>query len=162
MTLRFTVGAALQREYRFYVYIMASTSRVIYVGMTNGPEKRVWQHKNDLVAGFTKRYKCHRLVHYESFDDVRKAINREKELKGWSRAKKVALIEKINPLWDDLAADWYTHHRYEPPENIQEPVAPIYSRNLATPQQCHSEERSDEESAVCSRRRKADPSLCSG
>lgn len=105
----------MRREYRFYVYIMASTSRVIYVGMTNGLEKRVWQHKNDLVEGFTKRYKCHRLVHWESFDDVRKAINREKELKGWRRAKKVALIEKYNPLWDDLAADWYTHHRYEPP-----------------------------------------------
>ncbi len=102
----------MKREYRFYVYIMASKSRAICTGMTNNVEKRVWQHKNDLIEGFTKKYKCHRLVHRESFDDVRNAINREKEIKSWTRAKKVALIEETNPLWDDLAAEWYIHHRH--------------------------------------------------
>lgn len=110
----------MPREYRFNVYIMASKSRVIYTGVTNGLEKRVWQHKNDLIEGFTNKYKCHRLVHAESFDDIRTAINREKEIKGWRREKKVALIEAANPLWDDLAAKWFIHHRYAPPEQIVE------------------------------------------
>ena len=72
-----------QGEWRFYVYIMASRSRVLYTGMTNNLHRRVFQEKNDRNEGFTKEYKCHRLVHWESFDDVRNAINREKEIKGW-------------------------------------------------------------------------------
>ncbi len=91
----------------FYVYIMASKNRVLYIGVTNGLAKRVWQHKFGDVEGFTKKYKVTRLVHWESFDDVRNAIAREKELKGWTRAKKVALIEEFNPRWKDLAEDWF-------------------------------------------------------
>lgn len=91
----------------FYMYIMASKNRALYIGMTNGLTKRVWQHKFEDINGFTKKYKVNRLVHWESFDDVRNAINREKELKGWTRAKKIALIEELNPKWKDLAENWF-------------------------------------------------------
>jgi len=91
----------------FYVYIMAGKNRVLYIGVTNSVTKRVWQHKFGDIEGFTQKYKVNRLVHWESFDDVRNAIAREKELKGWTRAKKVALIEETNPRWKDLAEDWY-------------------------------------------------------
>ncbi|HVP41990.1 MAG TPA: GIY-YIG nuclease family protein [Terriglobales bacterium] len=91
----------------FYVYIMASANRVLYIGVTNALHRRVWQHKFEDIEGFTKRYKVTKLVHWESFDDVRNAISREKALKGWRREKKVALIEERNPKWKDLAAAWY-------------------------------------------------------
>ena len=90
----------------FYVYIMASKNRVLYIGVTNGLAKRVWQHTFE-AEGFTAKHKVNRLVSWESFDDVRNAINREKELKGWLRAKKVVLVESINPKWKDLAEDWF-------------------------------------------------------
>ena len=91
----------------FYVYMMASDNRVLYIGVTNSVTKRVWQHKFGEIEGFTKKYKVTRLVHWESFDDVRNAINREKALKGWKREKKVGLIEETNPKWKDLAENWY-------------------------------------------------------
>ena len=99
---------ASMREYKFFVYIMASKSRVVYVGFTNDLPVRVFQHKSDRYEGFTKRYRVHRLVYYESFQYVRTAIAREKELKGWRREKRVALIRSINPTWEDLAAGWFT------------------------------------------------------
>jgi len=86
---------------------MASANRAIYVGVTNALHRRVWQHKFEDIEGFTKKYRVTNLVHWESFDDVRNAISREKELKGWRRGKKVALIEESNPKWKDLAAGWY-------------------------------------------------------
>ncbi|MBZ5645743.1 MAG: GIY-YIG nuclease family protein [Acidobacteriia bacterium] len=91
----------------FYVYIMASKNRVLYIGVTNSLAKRVWQHKTHEIEGFTSKYKVHTLVHFESFDDVRNAIDREKVLKGWTRAKKIALIEETNSKWKDLAEGWY-------------------------------------------------------
>lgn len=91
----------------FYVYIMASAKRVLYIGMTNALHTRVYQHKFGDIEGFTKRYWVKKLVHWESFDDVRNAIAREKELKGWRREKKIALIEDTNPKWKDLAENWY-------------------------------------------------------
>jgi putative endonuclease len=97
----------LKREYRFFVYTIASKSRVLYTGVTSKLRRRVSQHKGGLLEGFTRRYKCNRLVHVECFDDIRTAINREKQIKGWSRAKKVALVEATNPLWNDLAKDWF-------------------------------------------------------
>ncbi len=103
-----------QGEWRVWVYIMASKSRAIYTGVSGHLHQRVWEHKNDLIEGFTQKYKCHRLVHFESFDDIRNAIEREKEIKGWRRSKKVALIEASNPTWEDLAEDWYKTHRYAP------------------------------------------------
>jgi putative endonuclease len=96
------------REYRFYVYMMQSASRrALYIGMTNNLRKRVWQHKTHEFEGFTDKYKAARLVYWESFDDVRNAIDREKQLKGWRREKKLWLIARSNPGWKDLAADWY-------------------------------------------------------
>ena len=97
----------MRPEQWFYVYIMASRSRNLYTGMTNSLRRRVFEHKNDLIEGFTKRYKIHRLVYFERFKYVKKAIAREKEIKAWNRAKRVALIQASNPTWEDLAADWY-------------------------------------------------------
>jgi len=88
------------------VYIMASRSRTLYTGVTNNLERRVHEHKNKLVDGFTTRFNLNRLVFFEATDDVLSAIAREKELKGWTRAKKVALIEPSNPTWVDLSAQW--------------------------------------------------------
>lgn len=96
------------------MYIAASISRVLYTGMTNDLQRRIFEHKNDLIEGFSSQYRCHRLVYYESFDDVHKAIAREKQLKNWSRWKKEWLIEQQNPTWEDLAAEWFTKHRYQP------------------------------------------------
>ena len=91
---------------KFWVYIMSSRPGTLYIGMTNNIDKRVQEHKRGLIEGFSKKYKCTRLVYYESFDDVRKAIGREKQLKGWRREKKIALIEILNPRWQDLAENW--------------------------------------------------------
>jgi putative endonuclease len=87
----------------YFVYILASRSRVLYVGVTSNLLKRVFEHRDGLIAGFTKKYRVHRLVHFEAFRDVRAAIAREKELKEWRRERKVALIEIRNPCWGDLA-----------------------------------------------------------
>jgi len=81
---------------------------VLYTGVTNSLEKRVWQHKNKTIPGFTKTYNCDRLVHFEQYDEIDQAIAREKQIKGWSRAKKDALITAGNPEWNDFAATWYT------------------------------------------------------
>jgi putative endonuclease len=88
----------------FHVYILASRSRVLYVGVTNHLAYRVQQHKDGIDSGFTHRYKINRLVYCETFAEVRPAIEREKQIKGWTRARKVALIESLNPEWEDLSA----------------------------------------------------------
>jgi putative endonuclease len=87
----------------YAAYIMASASGVLYIGMTNNLERRVLEHKTGLVAGFSARYKTKKLVYFELFTDVRAAIAREKELKGWLRKRKVALIESVNREWKDLS-----------------------------------------------------------
>ncbi len=98
----------MRREYQFYVYIMQSISRhVLYIGMTNNLRKRVWQHKHHDLEGFTNDYNATRLVYWDKYDDVRNAIDREKQLKRWRREKKIWLIERMNPGWKDLAAEWY-------------------------------------------------------
>ena len=89
----------------YYVYIMSSPSRTLYTGMTNNLARRAHEHKAGLVPGFTTKYRITRLVYVEQTDDVRAAIAREKQIKSWSRAKKVALIESVNPQWHDLAED---------------------------------------------------------
>ena len=86
---------------------MASKSRVIYVGVPKDLHVRVFQHKSGRHEGFTKRYNVNRLVYFESYKYVNSAIAREKELKGWRREKRVALIESVNPTWEDLAATWF-------------------------------------------------------
>jgi len=88
---------------RYYVYMLSNISRMLYTGMTNDLSERVKDHRQKRNDGFTKRYNIHRLVYYEEFQDVRKAIAREKEIKGWRREKKVALIERLNPKWKDLS-----------------------------------------------------------
>jgi putative endonuclease len=91
----------------YFVYIIASASRVVYTGMTNDLRRRVWEHKTKLVGGFTKKYNCTRLVLFEEFDNVEDAIAREKEIKGWLRRKKIALIERRNGSWKDLSWGWF-------------------------------------------------------
>jgi putative endonuclease len=95
----------MAREYRFYIYIMASKSRRIYTGVTNNLGRRVKQHKAGEIEGFTQRYKINRLVYFEVFQYVANAICREKKIKGLDRAKRVALIERENSTWKDLAED---------------------------------------------------------
>lgn len=91
---------------QYYVYIMSSPSRTLYTGVTNDLRRRVYEHKNKLVPGFTARYNVTLLVYFEETPNVNSAIAREKQIKGWSRAKKVALIEATNPQWQDLSAEW--------------------------------------------------------
>jgi len=81
-------------------------SAILYTGITGDLRRRVWQHKRRTVAGFTNRYNVTLLVYYECFIYPDAAIKREKEIKGWRRSKKIALIESMNPCWDDLARDW--------------------------------------------------------
>jgi len=90
-----------------YVYIMASRSRTLYTGVTNNLERRVAEHKRHLVPGFTGRYRIERLVYFETWGHIRDAIQREKQIKGWRRSKKNALIESRNPAWTDLSEGWY-------------------------------------------------------
>ena len=91
----------------YYVYILASRLRNLYAGITNNLARRVFEHRQGQIPGFTPKYRIHRLVYFESFGDVRAAIAREKQIKSWRREKKVALIVAGNPTWEDLAAEWY-------------------------------------------------------
>ena len=93
--------------FTYYVYILSSESKVIYTGMTNNLKRRIFEHKNKLIEGFSKRYNTYKLVWYEETDDVGAAIAFEKKIKGWKRFKKVTMIEEENPGWDDLAKDWF-------------------------------------------------------
>ena len=84
--------------------MMTNRSRVVlYTGVTNDLESRVWQHRHAATKGFTKRYKCDRLVYYENYHDIKQAIDREKQIKGWTRAKKNTLVESLNASWADLS-----------------------------------------------------------
>jgi putative endonuclease len=87
----------------YWVYVLASVSRVLYVGVTNDVSRRLIEHRTGTGGAFTRRYRIHRLVRLEEFTDVREAIAREKTLKGWRRERKVALVEATNPDWSDLA-----------------------------------------------------------
>lgn len=82
---------------------MSSMSGVLYIGMTNNLERRVFEHKEELVPGFTQKYKCKKLVYFESSNNVSTIIEREKQLKKWNRSKKIKLIEQMNPEWRDLS-----------------------------------------------------------
>lgn len=88
----------------YWVYILASRRRVLYVGMTSNLARRVWEHRTRYRPGFTARYNVDRLVYFEDTGDVTSAIARERELKGWRRARKIALIESQNPAWHDLGS----------------------------------------------------------
>ena len=95
----------------YYLYIMTNNSGTLYAGVTNNLERRVYEHKHGIHDGFTKRYKLTRLVYYESTPDVLVAIQREKEIKGWVRRKKIALIASMNPYWTDLSEPWIAEGR---------------------------------------------------
>lgn len=92
---------------QYYVYIMTNSSRTLYTGVTDNLIRRVYEHRNKLVQGFTQKYNITKLVHYEITNDVRAAIVREKQIKGWLRRKKIALVETANPGWKDLSQGWY-------------------------------------------------------
>lgn len=90
-------------EKQGYVYILTNKhNKVLYTGVTSDLVKRVYEHKNDLTEGFTKKYNVHKLVYFEVFDHILNAIEREKQIKGWLRSKKINLIESGNPEWEDL------------------------------------------------------------
>jgi putative endonuclease len=94
------------KAHRYYVYIMASTSGTLYVGVTNSARNRSSQHKGGIGSEFTRKYKVDRLVYYERFQYVSNAIARETQVKGWRRSRKIALIESLNPSWRDLSRDF--------------------------------------------------------
>jgi putative endonuclease len=98
---------------QYYVYIMSSASGVLYVGVTNDLERRVYEHKKKLVPGFTSRYKIDQLVYFEVTGDLEAAIGREKQIKGWTRKKKIGLINSVNPQWKDLSKEWLDEERLE-------------------------------------------------
>jgi putative endonuclease len=98
----------LSMEKTYYVYILANRSRTLYTGVTNRLLERVKQHRESIVPGFTSMYRIHRLVYFETYRDVKAAIAREKQIKGLSRPKKIAMIEARNPTWEDLAEEWFT------------------------------------------------------
>ena len=95
-----------RRERTYYTYILTSKSGTLYTGITNSVFNRVIQHRNKETPGFTSKYDINRLVYYETFSHVLNAIAREKQIKGWTRKKKIALIESMNPKWEDLAKGW--------------------------------------------------------
>ncbi len=98
----------------FFVYILSNRSKTLYVGVTNNLRRRVAEYKQGIGSGFAAKYKLDRLVYYERYEDVLRAIDREKQLKGWVRRKKIALIVALNPTWKDLSEGWYDRHLYEP------------------------------------------------
>jgi putative endonuclease len=94
-------------EKNYHVYLLSSRSHVLYTGVTSSLISRVEQHREGKVSNFTAKYRVHRLVYFETFHDVRAAIAREKQIKSWTREKKEKLIQTSNPMWVDLAADWF-------------------------------------------------------
>ncbi len=91
----------------YYVYILSNPYRTLYIGVTNNLKRRIYEHKHKIVEGFTQKYDITRLVYFEQTTDIRSAIHREKQLKGWLRAKKITLIESVNPNWQDLSESWF-------------------------------------------------------
>ena len=94
------------RDRNYYVYIVASRSRTLYIGVTSNPVRRIEEHRTGVYEGFTSIYRCHRLVWLEHYVTVARAIDREKQLKAWSRSKKLSLIQRENPTWADMSEVW--------------------------------------------------------
>ena len=90
-----------------YVYIVTNKSKTLYIGVTNDLERRMWEHRQGIGSKFAAKYNITQLVYYETFEDIRDAIAREKQLKRWRREKKAWLIERENPGWSDLSANWF-------------------------------------------------------
>lgn len=104
----------MARRKTYFVYILSNRSKTLYIGLTNNLRRRVFEYKNGIGSDFATKYKLERLIYFERFDDVRRAIDREKQLKGWRRLKKIALIVALNPTWSDLCAELYKRHQYQP------------------------------------------------
>jgi putative endonuclease len=98
----------------YFVYIMANRSKTLYTGVTESLIRRVQEHKLGIGSSFTAKYKLDRLVYFERFEDIRNAIEREKQIKGLLRIKKIALIVSVNPAWKDLSLAWYECHQFQP------------------------------------------------
>ncbi len=97
----------MSHEHHYYVYILTNwNNKVMYIGMTNNLERRLFEHKNKINDGFTKKYNVNKLVYFEETSDVHAAIDREKEIKKWRREKKNNLVLSLNPQWKDLSDDW--------------------------------------------------------
>ncbi|MFZ2151082.1 MAG: GIY-YIG nuclease family protein [Candidatus Absconditicoccaceae bacterium] len=90
----------------YFIYILASDTGTLYIGVTNDLERRLYEHKNELIEGFTKKYGCKKLIYFEEFNEIEEAINREKQLKNWNRNKKENLIKTQNPGWKDLSVEF--------------------------------------------------------
>ncbi|HUK46665.1 MAG TPA: GIY-YIG nuclease family protein [Terriglobales bacterium] len=99
---------------KYFVYILSNRSKTLYIGVTNNLRRRISEYKHGTGSGFASKYKLDRLVYFERYSDVHRAIAREKQLKGWRRLKKIALIVALNPAWKDLSGGWYERHRYQP------------------------------------------------
>jgi putative endonuclease len=98
----------------YFVYILSNwNNKVVYVGMTNNLLRRIYEHKNKMIDGFTKKYNVNKLVYFETTNDVNSAINREKEIKKWRREKKNNLVNTVNPDWQDLSLEWELNGNYE-------------------------------------------------
>ena len=96
----------MKQEKSYYIYILANKRNgTLYIGVSSNLKKRIYEHKNEIIEGFTKKYKIHLLVYYELFNNINEAIAREKQLKKWNRKWKMELIEKVNPQWKDLYDD---------------------------------------------------------
>lgn len=93
----------MARKHNYWVYILASESGTLYIGVTNNLERRIYEHKNNLIDGFTKKYSCYKLVYYEQTSNIESAILREKQIKKWNRGKKELLIKAKNKSWSDLS-----------------------------------------------------------
>ena len=142
----------------YFVYIMTNRSKTLYTGLTNSLVRRVRQHKLGIGSGFTTKYRLDRLGYYERFQDVHNAIEREKEIKGWLRIKKIALIVSVNPEWRDLSLEWYERHPFQPQAKVRQTA----SASLAvTPKSCHPE-RSEQPALSLSKGPMHSPAGCTG
>jgi putative endonuclease len=117
----------LRQSKTYFVYIMTNRSKTLYTGITNSLVRRVREHKLGIGSVFAAKYKLDRLVYFERFESVHFAIGREKQIKGWLRIKKVALIVSVNPAWRDLSLEWYERHPFQP--DIPLPAAGIVSHD---------------------------------
>ncbi len=104
----------MREEKTYFVYIMTNRSKTLYTGVTNNLMRRVREHKLGVGSAFAAKYKLDRLVYFERFQDVHNAIEREKEIKGWLRIKKIALIVSVNAAWRDLSLEWFERHEFQP------------------------------------------------
>jgi len=104
----------MRPQKKYFVYILTNRSKTLYTGVTNSLVRRVREHKLGIGSSFAAKYKLDRLAYFERFDDIRNAIEREKQIKSYRRIQKIALIVSLNPEWKDLSAEWYESHQYQP------------------------------------------------